>query len=173
MKNKLLVGLIIIILVIISIIFIKNPFNYNLKKNNNINTKESINIDNNDNSKDAKEDIIGKWNTISAVNSIDGTKTENLKDVFGSSYQQYGSYLELKSDKTFIDAIEPITNGSKSNTGSYTIEKDYNIIGDLYVFLNYSDGNTQKLKRVFLNDSNTPYLVLDNYINDYQLTLKK
>ena len=60
---------------------------------------------------------VGKWNTVSAVNVKTGEKTENIRDIFGSSYSQYGSYLELKADGTFVDAIEPITDGSKSNTG--------------------------------------------------------
>jgi hypothetical protein len=39
--------------------------------------------------------------------------------------------------------------------------------------LDYSDGYQEKLQRVFLDESKTPYLVLDNFINGYQLTLKK
>ena len=119
------------------------------------------------------DDMIGKWNTVSAVNSIDGCETKNIKDVFGSSYLQYGSYLELNEDGTFNNAIQPITDGSKSNAGKYEIKRDYYELGDCYVILSYYDGNEEKLQRVFLDDSNTAYLVLDNLINGYQLTLKK
>ena len=86
---------------------------------------------------------------------------------------EFGSYLELKEDNTFIDAIVPITDGSKSNTGKYTIKRDYFKIGDAYIFLSYQDGNEVKLQRVKLDDSDESYLVLDNIINDYQLYLKK
>lgn len=157
MKNKIILGITICILIIGVIIFIKKPFNSNLKE-----PKENIN-----------DEIIGKWNTVSAVNSETGEKTESLQDVFGSSYLQFGSYLELKEDGTFVDAIQPITNGSRSNTGKYTVKRDYNKQGDYYVFLSYTDGNEEKLQKVILDDSNTSYLVLERFINDYQLTLKK
>ena len=41
------------------------------------------------------------------------------------------------------------------------------------MFLSYSDGTEDKLQRVFLDESNTYYLVLDGFINGYQLTLRK
>lgn len=166
MKNKILLVIAICVLIIGEIIFITKPFN----KKNNSNT--SNRNQNNINEKSSDE-IIGKWETVSAVNSEDGKETKNLKEIFGSSYSQYGSYLELNEDGTFIDAIQPITNGSKSNTGKYTVKKDYNKIGDCYVFLSYSDGRETKLQRVFLDESSTPYLVLDEFINGYQITLKK
>ncbi len=124
-------------------------------------------------SNDTKNEFVGKWNTVKAVNSKTGKETNNLRDVFGSSFNEFGSYLELKEDNTFIDAIVPITDGSKSNTGKYTIKRDYFKVGDAYIFLSYQDGNEVKLQRVKLDDSDESYLVLDNIINDYQLYLKK
>ena len=126
-----------------------------------------------DSNEKSNDEIIGKWNAVSAVNSETGEKIENLRDIFGSSYSQYGSYIELKSDGTFTDAIKPITNGSKSTTGTYEIKKDYNKQGDLYVFLTYSDGTEAKLQRVIIDDSQTFYLVLENFIDGYQFTFKK
>lgn len=119
------------------------------------------------------EEFIGKWNTVSAVNAQTGKETKNLRDLFGSSYEQFGSYLKLNKDGTFIDAIVPITDGSKSNTGKYTIKKDYLKKGDTYIILSYKDGNKKKLQKVSLDDTNTTYLVLDNLINGYQLYFKK
>ena len=158
MKNKKVLFIIILIIVIGGVVFIKEVIPI-------LNKNQSKNMECND--------MIGKWQTVSAVNTETGEKTTNLKDVFGSSYQKYGSYLELNKDGTFNDAIEPITDGSKSNTGKYTIKKDYNKIGDCYIILSYSDQNEEKLQRIFLDDNNTAYLVLDNIINGYQLFLKK
>ena len=188
MRSKILLGIIICVLVVGTVIFATKVFNFNdIGKENSISNKVNNNsndkVDNNSNNKvdndlednkdNLSDDIIGKWDTVSAVNSEDGKETKNLKDVFGSSYSQYGSYLELKEDGTFIDAIQPISNGTKSNTGEYTIKRNYNKPGDCYVFLSYSDGTEGKLQRVFLDESNTYYLVLDGFINGYQLTLRK
>ena len=153
MKNKIILVTIIICIVIFASTII-------IKKQNKTTTN-------------TPDEIIGKWNTVSAVNIETGQKTENLRDVFGSSYSQYGSYLELKEDKTFIDALRPITTDNESTTGTYTIQKDENKKGDYYIYLTYNDGSKNKLEKVFLDNSNTPYLVLDNFINGYQLTLKK
>lgn len=153
MKKKILIWIIICILIVGIIIFIKKTFN---------SKKEYLN-----------DEFIGKWQTISAINSETGEKTNNLTDVFGSSFLQFGSYLELKENGTFFDAIQPITNGSRSNTGKYTIKRNYKEKGDCYIFLNYSDGYQEKLQRVYLDKSKISYLVLDNSINGYQLTLKK
>lgn len=154
MKNKKISIVFIIIIVIVGFILTKEAF----PKLNKI---------------QSNNEMIGKWETVSAVNSETGKETKNLKDVFGSSYQKYGSYLELNKDGTFKDAIEPITDGSKSNTGKYTIKKDYNKVGDYYIILSYSDQNEEKLQKVFLDDNNTAYLVLDNLVNGYQLFLKR
>ena len=132
-----------------------------------------INNNSKENKKNTSNEFIGKWNTISAINSKTGDETRNLTDVFGSSYNEFGSYLELKEDGTFINSIIPITDGSKSNIGKYTIKKDYMKQGDAYVILSYSDGGEEELQRVYLDDNNTPYLVLDSFVNDYQLYLKK
>ncbi len=153
MRKKILLGFIICILIVGIIISIKKPFN---SKEENLN-----------------DEFIGKWQTISAINSETGEKTNNLTDIFGSSFLQFGSYLELKEDGTFFDAIQPITNGSRSNTGKYTIKRNYKEKGDCYIFLDYSDGYQEKLQRVYLDKSKISYLVLDNSINGYQLTLKQ
>lgn len=173
MKNKILLEIAIVCVLIIGVvIFIKKPFNFKEENNLDIQTSDK-NQNNSSNEEKISDEIIGKWITVSAVNSEDGTKTENLKDVFGSSYSQYGSYLELTEDGSFIDAIQPITDGSKSNTGTYIIKRDYYKPGDCYVILSYLDGKEEKLQRVFIDDSNTPYLVLNSFINGYQLTLRK
>ncbi len=130
-------------------------------KNNNLNQEKLSN------------EYIGKWNTVMAINSNTGVETKSLREVFGSSFEEFGSYLELKEDGTFIDAIVPITDGSKSNTGTYIIKKDYYKLGDTYIFLSYIDGNEETLQSVKLDSSNESYLVLDSLINDYQLYLKK
>jgi hypothetical protein len=57
--------------------------------------------------------------------------------------------------------------------GTYEVKRDYNKPGDCYVFLTYSDGSKAKLQRVILDDSDTYYLVLDDFIDGYQLTFKK
>ena len=127
----------------------------------------------NNNKEKTNDDFIGKWNAIKAVDVKTGEETINLRDVFGSSYGEFGSYLELNEDGTFVDAIVPITDGSKSNTGKYTIERDYYKVGDTYIFLTYSDGNKDTLQRINLDDNGEPYLVLDTFINGYQLYFKK
>ena len=174
MNKKISFIIVIVLLLIIGgFVFIKRPFGDNEKINNvSDKSKEINNIE--DNSEDnLNKDIIGKWETVKAVNSIDGKETNNLRDVFGSSYATYGSYLELKDDGTFFDAIKPITNGSEPNTGKYRIVNDYNKVGDCYVFLEYSNGNEKTIQKIYLDDSNIPYLVLDDFVNDYQLYLKK
>ena len=133
--------------------------------NNNNTTNNTINNN--------KEELIGKWNTCKVIDSTDGTETTNMRNIFGSSYAEFGSYLELKEDGSFLDAIQPVTDGSTSVEGSYTIAFDYYKIGDCYIFLNYSDGRKNTLQRVYYDESNTPYLVLDDLIGDYQISLKK
>lgn len=176
MKNKLLIGIIICIL-IVGVLWIMDPLHIQTGVKGNSNTKVIDEISNNDineNHKENEEDeIIGKWNTISAVNSDTGEKVENLRDIFGSSYSQYGSYFEFREDNTFIDALEPITNGNKATTGTYEVKKNYNRPGDCYIFLTYSDGTESKLEKVILDDSNTSYLVLENLVNGYQFSFQK
>ena len=155
---------VIIIILSISICLLLNIKSLNSKNTKNITTTRNSN---------EYSDVVGKWETISGVNSETGKETKNLVDIFGSSFREYGSYLEFKKDGTFIDAIEPITDGSKSNIGNYIIKNDYYKLGDYYVFLLYSDGHEEKLQKVFLDDSNVPYLVLENFINGYQLFFKK
>ena len=130
-------------------------------------------IKENDHKETENNEIIGKWNACKAINSKEGNETTNMRDIFGSSYAEFGSYIELKEDGSFLDAIQPITDGSKSVIGSYSIERDYYKSGDCYIFLTYSDGSKNKLQLVYYDDSNTPYLVLDSLIRDYQISFKK
>ena len=138
-----------------------NTDNYSKKEAENNNTTVKSN----------DEDIVGKWNTNRAVNS-EG-QTENLADVFGTSYIQFGSYLELNEDGTFLDAIYPVTDGSNSVKGTYEIKKNYKKLGDLYIILNYEDGRTKILQKVYYED-NVESLSTE-YTNDqeYQFDLKK
>ena len=189
MKNKILVGIILCVFIIGSVVFVNN-FLHTQSKVDNSNRTISDKVDETQDNKEendremqdnqlqdsnekSNDEIIGKWNAVSAVNAETGEKIENLRDIFGSSYSQYGSYIDLKSDGTFTDAIKPITNGSKVTTGTYEIKKDYNKQGDLYVFLTYSDGTEAKLQKVIIDDSQTFYLVLENFIDGYQFTFKK
>ena len=180
MKNKIIIGILLIsIILIIGIILIKNPTSSKVENNNRKTQtqEEDNNIQTSDKEQTTEEnkqdEIIGKWNTVSGVHSETGEKVENLREIFGSSVSEYGSYLELKEDGTFIDAIEPITNGSKSQTGTYEIKRNYNKQGDCYIILTYEDGTETKLQKVILDESNTSYLVLEKFINEYQVTLKK
>ena len=166
MRNKLLIGIILCVVVIGCTLYWKFSFNYEEKDISNyhsVETKENNLVD----------DVIGRWNADNAVNSETGEKITNLREIFGSSYSLYGSYLELKDDGTFIDAISPITDGSKDNVGTYEVKRNYNQPGDCYVFLTYSDGNVFKLHEVIIDDSNTKYLLLDNYVDGYQFMFKK
>ena len=168
MKKKILFSLLMIIVLSTTIGCRLNNKSNQTKNTNNNQTENKETTEQKEN-----DDIIGKWETTIAVNSEDGKKTEDMRQIFGSSYSQYGSYLELKDDGTFIDAIQPITNGNKSNTGKYEIKRNYNKQGDCYIFLTYSDGIEEKLQKVILDESKTPYLVLKKLINGYQLSLKK
>lgn len=139
-------------------------------------TSTSSNTTNNKNSNTTNEqniNIIGKWNTCKAGNVKTGEGTDNMTDIFGSSYIKYGSYLELKEDGTFLDAIQPITDGSQSTEGSYTVKQSYYKTGDCYIFLNYSDGTQKTLQVVYYDNTNTPYLVMNEFLGDYQLSFKK
>ncbi len=172
MKNRLFVVILLCLIVVGGIVWYKSSFH--VQKNAKVNNKENLDhsfVDEKED--DSLDEMVGKWNTISAVSVETGEKVENLREIFGSSYASYGSYLEIKSDGTFVDAIKPITDGSKASMGTYEVKRDYNKPGDCYVFLTYSDGSKAKLQRVILDDSDTYYLVLDDFIDGYQLTFKK
>lgn len=172
MKNRLFVIFLLCLIFIGGIIWYKSYFQ--IQKNAEVNHNDDLNNSSvEEKQNDFQDEVVGKWNAVSAVSVETGEKIENLRNIFGSSYTEYGSYLEFKSDGTFVDAIEPVTNGTKVTTGIYELKKDYNQKGDFYVFLTYSDGTEAKLQRVILDDSNIYYLVLDNFINGYQLTFQK
>lgn len=116
-------------------------------------------------------EIIGKWNT-QKVSDLKANETyDNLKDLYGSSYLEFGSYLQLNDDGTFVDAIQPVTNGSTSAEGKYKILRSYNKLGDCYVELTYSDGRTEMLQRVYYDNTETPYLTFNS--GDLSYILKK
>ena len=117
------------------------------------------------------EDIIGVWNTFQLIDAENGEVIQNLSNVLGTAYIQYGSYLELKEDGTFLDAIYPVTSGELSTEGTYTIAKDYYKIGDCYVFLNYSDGRTKTFMVIYYED-NVPVLSYFEEGETYQIDLK-
>lgn len=126
-----------------------------------------------DQEENASEDLTGRWDSCRAVNSETGEETRNMSDVFGSSVVQFGSFLELKDDGTFTDAINPITDGSESTTGQYTVKRDYMMVGDAYVFLTYSDGREEELQLLDLDGNGEPYLVFNSFINGYQISLSR
>ena len=116
-------------------------------------------------------EIIGKWNT-QKVSDLKANETyDNLKDLYGSSYLEFGSYLQLNDDGTFVDAINPVTDGSTSTEGKYKILRSYNKLGDCYVELTYSDGRTEMLQRVYYDNTETPYLTFNS--GDLSYILKK
>ena len=116
-------------------------------------------------------EIIGKWNT-QKVSDLKANETyDNLKDLYGSSYLEFGSYLQLNDDGTFVDAINPVTDGSTSTEGKYKILRSYNKLGDCYVELTYSDGRTEMLQRVYYDNTGTPYLTFNS--GDLSYILKK
>ena len=127
-------------------------------------TEEELNITEN-------EDIIGVWNTFQLIDAENGEVIQNLSSVLGTAYIQYGSYLELKEDGTFLDAIYPVTSGELSTEGTYTIAKDYYNLGDCYVFLNYSDGRTKTFMVIYYED-NVPVLSYFEEGETYQIDLK-
>ena len=148
----------------------------NTTENNSINSTSS-NLSNNtknENSQNTENsDLIGTWNTVSAVNTSTWNYTDNLTEVFGSSYITYGSSLKLNSDGSFIDSIYPITSGEESTTGTYTINKSYYVSGDRVIILNYSDGK-QKIFKVIYEKENIPSLMMDVSAGEaYQFNMEK
>ena len=130
MKNKVLIIVVLAVLIVGGIIFVLDPFCLkgatNTVKMQKSNEEYGENLDSDLKKEDSNvftDDIVGKWNAISAISAETGEKITNLRDIFGSSYSQYGSYLNLKNDGTFVDAIEPITDGSKATTGTYEVKK--------------------------------------------------
>lgn len=118
-----------------------------------------------------ESEIIGKWNT-QKVSDLKANETyDNLKDLYGSSYLEFGSYLQLNDDGTFVNAINPVTDGSTSTEGKYKILRSYNKLGDCYVELTYSDGRTEMLQRVYYDNTETPYLTFNS--GDLSYILKK
>ena len=143
-------------------------------------TKENTTTSNSTTSSDSNKvtssetedsEIIGKWNT-QKVSDLKANETyDNLKDLYGSSYLEFGSYLQLNADGTFVDAIQPVTNGSTSTEGKYKILRSYNKLADCYVELTYSDGRTEMLQRVYYDNTETPYLTFNS--GDLSYILKK
>ena len=145
----------------------KNNISIDSEPNNII--KEDSNVIENE---ESNEDIIGVWNTFQLIDVENGEIIQNLSNVLGTAYIQYGSYLKLNEDGTFLDAIYPVTSGEFSTEGTYTIAKDYYKVGDCYVFLNYSDGRTKTFMRIYYED-NVPVLSSYEEGETYQIDLKK
>lgn len=137
----------------------------NEEKTTNSEEKEETNNTNSD------DDIVGKWNTIRVAEIKTDKVHDNLVEVFGTSYIKFGSSLILNKDNTFIDVIQPITDGSQSTTGKYEILRSYNKLGDCYVQLMYDDGRTLMLQKVYYDESNVPYLTFN--LDDMSFDLKK
>ena len=139
---------------------------------NEITTDESESNDtNNFQTESIDEEMEGKWNTYRAINS-EG-EDENLTSIFGTAYIQLGSYLQLNEDGTFLDAINPVTDGSNSVKGTYEILRNYNKIGDCYVKLNYEDGNTKILQKIYYEDNVASLTMKIGAEEGYYLDLKK
>ena len=132
------------------------------KTNDNDATKKETNVN---------SDLVGKWNTVKVKDMSSNMDYDNLKELYGSSYLEYGSYLQLNSDGTFIDGIQPITDGSESKTGKYEVLRDYNKKGDCYIDLTYSDGRKQMIQKVYLDETENQYLTFDS--NNMYYELKK
>lgn len=130
---------------------------------------EKLNITENE---ESNEDVIGVWNTYQLIKAEDGEIIQNLSNVLGTAYIQYGSYLKLNEDGTFLDAIYSVTSGELSTEGTYTVAKDYYRVGDCYVFLNYLDGRTKTFMRIYYED-NVPVLSYFEEGETYQIDLKK
>lgn len=130
------------------------------------NDEDTIKKENNANS-----DIVGKWNTIKVMDMSSNIEYDNLKNLYGSSYLEFGSYLQLNDDGTFTDGIQPVTDGSESKTGKYEILRDYNKKGDCYIELTYSDGRKQMIQKVYLDETENQYLTFNS--NNMYYELKK
>lgn len=146
----------------------------NSTKSNNEEKVENINkqdvVKDNEYEEDSDDsDIIGTWNTVSVMDMSTATTYDNLKDIFGTSYITYGSYLKLNDDKTFEDFTLPVTTGKTSTSGTYEILRNYYKMGDCYVQLRYSDGETIIIQRVFRDNTNTAYLTFNRDNLSYDL----
>lgn len=127
-------------------------------------------IENNDYEEKSDEDsMLGTWNTVSVMDMSTAETYKNLKDIFGTSYITYGSYLKLNADKTFEDFTFPVTTGKTSTSGTYEILRNYYKMGDCYVQLKYSNGETITAQRVFRDNTNTAYLTFNRDNLSYDL----
>ena len=127
---------------------------------------------NNQNDLSDNSDLIGKWNTYEMIDSKTAKALEP-REVFGSGYGGI-SYLELKEDGTFKDFISPISSSEFIDEGKYEVQRNYNRYGDCYVILNYLDGRSLKLQKVYFSNDNNPSLVISaNGEGDYEYHLKK
>lgn len=127
-------------------------------------------VENNDYEEKSYEDsMVGTWNTVSVMDMSTAETYTNLKDIFGTSYITYGSYLKLNADKTFEDFTYPVTNSKTPTSGTYEILRNYYKMGDCYVQLKYSNGETITAQRVFRDNTNTAYLTFNRDNLSYDL----
>lgn len=169
--KKLLIYFFSLIVIILIVFFLFKHVRDTTIGDKNIDRKNNLNAIETD--KNKSNEFVGKWSTVKAINSETGIETNNMIEVFGNSYETKGSYIEFKKDGTFIDRIEPITNGSKPSKGKYIIKKDYYKKGDTYIFLYYTDDIVEKVQKIIISENKEIYLVLDHFVNDYQLYLQK
>lgn len=119
------------------------------------------------------ESITGKWNTYRIINRETGEE-ENFMNVFGSSYREYGSYIEIKDDNTFLDCTSPIQSSESPVGTKYLLTKDTEVDEDKYlgIELNYSDKSLINTHIIYLSNDDEPTLIYP-YGEQYLLLLRK
>lgn len=119
------------------------------------------------------DNITGKWNTYRIINRETGEE-ENFMNVFGSSYREYGSYIEIKEDNTFLDCTSPIQSSESPVGTDYSLTKNSESDDNKYlgVELNYSDKSSIDTHIVYLSNDDEPTLIYP-YGEQYLLLLRK
>ena len=119
------------------------------------------------------DNISGKWNTYRVIDRETG-KEESFMNVFGSSYREYGSYIEIKDDNTFLDCTSPIQSSESPVGTNYSLTKDTEVDDDKYlgIELNYSDKSLIDTHIVYLLNDEEPTFIYP-YDEKYLLLLRK
>ena len=119
------------------------------------------------------DNISGKWNTYRVIDRETG-KEESFMNVFGSSYREYGSYIEIKDDNTFLDCTSPIQSSESPVGTNYSLTKDTEVDDDKYlgIELNYSDKSLIDTHIVYLLNDEEPTFIYP-YGEQYLLLLRK
>ena len=123
--------------------------------------------------KNTIENATGKWNTYRIINRETGEE-ENFMNVFGSSYREYGSYIEIKDDNTFLDCTSPIQSSESPVGTDYSLTKNSESDDNKYlgVELNYNDKSSIDTHIVYLSNDDEPTLIYP-YGEQYLLLLRK